>query len=134
MFPSSGAARAADTPLHADRSREIAGRLDDPRLDLHLGLRGVEGGENRERRIDGGLQVGDDERIGPRVDLQGAASRQHALGDEPRDLFGLRVIEARVTMCTSPESPCSSASFLRRFSSSARTTSGATRTIGPSTT
>ena len=84
---------AVEAPLHAERARVILVRLHDARFDLDLRLRLVEGRDQVGRGREAVGQIGDDERVGPRVDLHRAARREHALGQERLHVLGPRVTE-----------------------------------------
>ena len=121
-----------EAPLDAELAREVAVGLDDPRFDLDLRLRLVE----RFDQLRGGLQaigqVGDDQRIGPRIDLDGAALRQRAPRQERLQLLGARVAERLGQHLQLPGERLLVGELARCPSSSASTVSGAMRTIVPS--
>ncbi len=84
---------AAEPPLHANRPREVAGGLNDPRFDLHLRLWRVERSDDRQRLIDGRLQVREDECVRAGIDLHRAALRERAPGHQARDLIRSGVVQ-----------------------------------------
>ena len=115
VLPSAGVDAAVEAPLHAERAREVAVRLDDARFDLDLRLRPVERVDQVAAVCEPVRQVGDDERVGARVDLDACracdstrASSAAASGPRPS-----RSSAAASARCSSPASACSSASLRR---------------------
>src|SRR5262249_50903096 len=84
---------SAESPLDAELPRVVLVGLNDARFDLDLRLRVIERRDEfvGDRQLVG--QVADDERVGPRVDLDVAALRQRAFGEERLQLLGFRVTE-----------------------------------------
>ena len=134
VLPSSGASAPEKPHLMPSSLANVLRRAHDARLDLDLQLRRVEVDDQLRGAIEPELQVGDDQRVGARVDVDLAALGQRRLGEQRRQVRRLGVVQRlRDRHAARPRAPARRPACGATRLPRAATSTGAMRTIVPST-